>query len=133
MRTRKTTTTKDESIILELRRFMLNADLTDRRISRLMGIEIETLKTLVAGTANPRKESLNKVHSFLKWHGGKDREEFLGVLKAPSSPGASQGLLLLGPEAPRRTPLGLPYPNETQKREKEYRYSEGYVRRFPES
>jgi hypothetical protein len=38
----------------------------------LMGIEIETLRTLVAGTANPRKQSLDKIRSFLKWHGRKD-------------------------------------------------------------
>jgi hypothetical protein len=55
----------NEEIILDtLRRFMLNSDLSDRRISRLMGIEIETLRTLVTGTANPRKQSLNKVRSF---------------------------------------------------------------------
>jgi hypothetical protein len=61
-----------EAIILDtLRSFMLNSDLTDRRISRLMGIEVETLRTLVAGTANPRKQSLNKIRSFLKWHGRK--------------------------------------------------------------
>ena len=95
MRTRKAAMTEDETIIPKLRRFMLNADLTDRRISRLMGIEIETLRTLVGGTANPRIESLNKVRSFLKWHGRKDREEFLREFKVPSSPGVSQGLLLL--------------------------------------
>jgi len=76
MRTREGTMTRDEfneAIILDtLRRFMLNSDLSDRRISRLMGIEIETLRTLVAGTANPRKQSLNKIRSFLKWHGRTD-------------------------------------------------------------
>jgi hypothetical protein len=70
MRTRKVAMGQDEFnevILLEtLRRFMLNADLSDRRISRLMGIEIETLRTLVAGTTNPRRESLNKIRSFLK-------------------------------------------------------------------
>ena len=64
----------NEEIILDtLRRFMLNSDLSDRRISRLMGIEIETLRTLVTGTANPRKQSLNKIRSFLKSHGQKDK------------------------------------------------------------
>ena len=49
----------NEATILDtLRRFMLNSDLSDRRISSLMGIEIETLRTLVAGTTNPRKQSL---------------------------------------------------------------------------
>ena len=78
MRTREGTMTRDEfneAIILDtLRRFMLNSDLSDRRISRLMGIEIETLRTLVAGTANPRKQSLNKIRSFLRWHGRKDKD-----------------------------------------------------------
>ena len=77
MRTSEGTMTRgefNEAIILDtLRRFMLNSDLSDRRISRLMGIEIETLRTLVAGTANPRKQSLNKIRSFLKWHGRKDK------------------------------------------------------------
>jgi hypothetical protein len=74
MRTRKAARLQDESnqgILETLRHFMLNADLSDRRISRLMGIEIETLRTLVAGTTNPQKESLNKIRSFLKWHGRK--------------------------------------------------------------
>ena len=65
--------TRDESnetIVLDaLRRFMINSDLSDQRISRLMGVEIETLRTWIAGTANPRKHSLNKIRSFLKWHG----------------------------------------------------------------
>jgi DNA-binding transcriptional regulator YiaG len=65
--------TRDESnetIVLDaLRRFMINSDLSDQRISRLMGAEIETLRTWIAGTANPRKHSLNKIRSFLKWHG----------------------------------------------------------------
>src|SRR5271166_6789625 len=65
----------NEAIILDtLRRFMLNSDLSDRRISRLMGVEIETLRTWIAGTANPRKQSLNKIRSFLKWHGRKDKD-----------------------------------------------------------
>jgi hypothetical protein len=38
-----------------------------------MGIEIETLRALVAGTANPQKQSLNKIRSFLKWHGRKNK------------------------------------------------------------
>ena len=64
----------NEATILDtLRRFMLNSDLSDRRISSLMGIEIETLRTLVAGTTNPRKQSLNKIRSFLKSHGRKDK------------------------------------------------------------
>ena len=67
--------TRDESnetIVLDaLRRFMINSDLSDQRISRLMGVEIETLRTWIAGTANPRKQSLNKIRSFLKWHGRK--------------------------------------------------------------
>jgi len=67
--------TRDESsetIVLDaLRRFMINSDLSDQRISRLMGVEIETLRTWMAGTANPRKQSLNKICSFLKWHGRK--------------------------------------------------------------
>ena len=63
-----------EAIILDtLRRFVLNSDLSDRRISLLMGIEIETLRALVAGTANPQKQSLNKIRSFLKWHGRKNK------------------------------------------------------------
>ena len=46
-----------EAIIPDtLRRFMLNSDLSDQRISRLMGVEIETLRTWVAGTANPQKK-----------------------------------------------------------------------------
>jgi DNA-binding transcriptional regulator YiaG len=67
--------TRDESnetIVLDaLRRFMINSDLSDQRISRFMGVEIETLRTWIAGTANPRKQSLNKIRSFLKWHGRK--------------------------------------------------------------
>lgn len=77
MRTGEGTMTRDElkeAIILDtLRRFVLNSDLSDRRISLLMGIEIETLRTLVAGTANPQKQSLNKIRSFLKWHGRKNK------------------------------------------------------------
>ena len=62
----------NETIVLDaLRRFMINSDLSDQRISRLMGVEIETLRTWIAGTANPRKQSLNKIRSFLKWHGQK--------------------------------------------------------------
>jgi len=62
----------NETIVLDaLRRFMINSDLSDQRISRLMGVEIETLRTWIAGTANPRKRSLNKITSFLKWHGRK--------------------------------------------------------------
>ena len=67
--------TRDESnemiVIDALRRFMINSDLSDQRISRLMGVEIETLRTWIAGTAIPRKQSLNKISSFLKWHGRK--------------------------------------------------------------
>jgi DNA-binding transcriptional regulator YiaG len=67
--------TRDESnetIVLDaLRRFMINSDLSDQRISRLMGVEPETLRTWITGTANPRKQSLNKIRSFLKWHGRK--------------------------------------------------------------
>jgi hypothetical protein len=77
MRTGEGTMTRDEfkeAIILDtLRRFVLNSDLSDRRISLLMGIEIETLRALVAGTANPQKQSLNKIRSFLKWHGRKNK------------------------------------------------------------
>jgi len=65
--------TRDESnetIVLDaLRRFMINSDLSDQRISRLMGVEIETLRAWMAGTANPRKQSLYKIRSFLTWHG----------------------------------------------------------------
>jgi len=62
----------DETIVLDaLRRFMINSDLSDQRISRLMGVEIETLRAWIAGTANPRKQSLSKISSFLKWHGQK--------------------------------------------------------------
>ena len=69
------TMTRDEfsdAIVLDaLRRFMLNSDLSDRRISRLMGVEIETLRTWASGKANPRKDSLMKIRSFLRWHGRK--------------------------------------------------------------
>ena len=45
------TMTRDEfseAIVLDaLRRFILNSDLSDQRISRLMGVEIETLRTWV--------------------------------------------------------------------------------------
>ena len=62
----------NETIVLDaLRRFMINSDLSDQRISRLMGVETETLRAWITGTANPRKQSLNKIHSFLKWHGRK--------------------------------------------------------------
>jgi DNA-binding transcriptional regulator YiaG len=54
-----------------LRGFMTHANLSDQRISRLMGVEIETLRTWVAGTANPQKNSLAKIRSFLEWHGPK--------------------------------------------------------------
>ena len=74
-----------EAIILDtLRRFMLNSDLSDRRISLLMGIEIETLRTLVAGTANPQKQSLNKIRSFLKWHGRKDKDWLSDYCRLPA-------------------------------------------------
>jgi hypothetical protein len=60
----------NEVVVLEaLRRFTANSDLSDQRISRLMGVEIETLRTWIAGTANPQKRSLNEIRSFLKWHG----------------------------------------------------------------
>ena len=62
----------NEAIVLDaLRRFITNSDLSDQRISLLMGVEIETLRTWVTGTANPRKNSLNKIRSFLVWHGRK--------------------------------------------------------------
>jgi hypothetical protein len=62
----------NEEIVLDaLRRFMTDSDLTDQRISRLMGVEIESLRTWIAGTANPQKRSLNQIRSFLKWHGRK--------------------------------------------------------------
>jgi hypothetical protein len=65
MRAKKTRDEFNETIVLDaLRRFMLNSDLSDQRISRLMGVEIETLRTWVAGTANPQKKSLNKIRSF---------------------------------------------------------------------
>ena len=57
--------TRDESnetiVIDALRRFMINSDLSDQRISRLMGVEIETLRTWIAGTANPRKQRRSEV------------------------------------------------------------------------
>ena len=62
---------KEAIVIDALRCFMINSDLSEQRIARLMGVEIETLRTWVAGTANPRDESLNKIRSFLKWHGRK--------------------------------------------------------------
>ena len=73
--------TRDESnetIVLDaLRRFMINSDLSDQRISGLMGVEIETLRAWMAGTANPRKQSLNKISSFLKWHGQKILDDLM--------------------------------------------------------
>jgi transcriptional regulator with XRE-family HTH domain len=80
----------DETIVLDaLRRFMINSDLSDQRISRLMGVEIETLRNWMAGTANPQKQSLNKISSFLKWHGRKyvitengDEAKFLDIAGA---------------------------------------------------
>jgi DNA-binding transcriptional regulator YiaG len=73
MRAKKTRDEFYETIVLDaLRRFMLNSDLSDQRISRLMGVEIETLRTWVAGTANPQKKASTKSVPFLKWHGRKD-------------------------------------------------------------
>jgi DNA-binding transcriptional regulator YiaG len=67
-----TTMTSDEPnemlLIDALRRFAANSDLSDQRISRLMGVEVETFRTWIAGTANPQKRSLNEIRSFLKWH-----------------------------------------------------------------
>ena len=65
----------DAAIVLDaLRRFRLNSDLSDQRISHLMGVETATFRTWVAGTVNPQKQSLNKICSFLKWHGRKGRK-----------------------------------------------------------
>ena len=45
-----------EAIVLDaLRRFMLNSDLSDQRISRLMGVEIETLRTWVSRNGKSTK------------------------------------------------------------------------------
>ena len=84
-----------EAIVLDaLRRFMTDSDLSDQRISLLMGVEIETLRRWVTGTSNPRKNSLQKIHSFLQWHGRKnvmawDRSEaeFLDVASTPQKSG----------------------------------------------
>jgi hypothetical protein len=54
-----------------LRRYMTNSDLSDQRISRLMGVEIETLRTWLAGKAIPQRNSVAKIRSFLEWHGRK--------------------------------------------------------------
>ena len=62
-----------EAVLDALRRYMTDSDLSDQRISLLMGVEIETLRRWVTGTANPRKNSLHKIHSFLQWHGRKAR------------------------------------------------------------
>ncbi len=83
-----------EVIVLDaLRRFMINSDLSDQRISRLMGVEIETLRTWVTGTANPQRNSLNKICSFLEWHGrkyaiswNKNEAELLDIAGASQKP-----------------------------------------------
>jgi DNA-binding transcriptional regulator YiaG len=60
-----------ERLVAALRSFVQESELSDNRISLMMGIAVESLRQWLAGSANPRQKSLYEIRAFLSKHGPK--------------------------------------------------------------
>jgi DNA-binding transcriptional regulator YiaG len=58
-----------EHLVTALRNFVQESELSDNRISLMMGIAVESLRQWLAGSANPRRKSLQEIRAFLTKHG----------------------------------------------------------------
>jgi hypothetical protein len=58
-----------QRIVEALRQFVRKSALSDKRISMMMGIAIESLRNWVSGSSIPREKSLQQIKEFLEKHG----------------------------------------------------------------
>jgi hypothetical protein len=56
-------------VLEALRQFVRRSALSDKRISMMMGIAIESLRNWVSGSSIPREKSLQQIKEFLEKHG----------------------------------------------------------------